>query len=189
MTIPSVISLYKYMAKTYLGLGSNIGDREGNLIRAISLIKKTCNLLNYSSIYLTSPVGYSEQADFLNMAIEVDSGECEPFELLSFVKSIERKIGRRKTFRWGPRLIDIDILYMEGISIFTQNLTIPHSEMFNRLFVLVPLSELADSLIIDNMKTYLTDAIARLSSGKNMRDYSTMGVSLFKERDNVRLHG
>ncbi len=177
------------MAKTYLGLGSNIGDREGNLIRAILLIKKTCNLLDYSSIYLTSPVGYEKQADFLNMAIEIDSGDCEPFELLNFVKSIESKIGRQETFRWGPRLIDIDILYMEGISITTENLIIPHSEIFNRLFVLIPLAELTESLIIDNMKTRLKDAIARLSPGKNIHNNSTVGVSLFKERDNLRLHG
>jgi 2-amino-4-hydroxy-6-hydroxymethyldihydropteridine diphosphokinase len=177
------------MTKTYLGLGSNIGNREGNLIQAISLIKKICNLLDYSSIYLTSPVGYEEQADFLNMAIKIDSGECEPIELLSHVKSIERKIGRQETFRWGPRLIDIDILYMEGISINTENLTIPHGEMFNRLFVLIPLSELTRTLIIDNLKTHLKDAIARLSPGKNIQGHSTMGVSLFKERENLSLHG
>jgi 2-amino-4-hydroxy-6-hydroxymethyldihydropteridine diphosphokinase len=177
------------MVRTYLGLGSNIGDREGNLIRAISLIKRSCNLLGYSSIYLTSPVGYKEQADFLNMTIEVDSGKFEPLELLGYVKSIEIKIGRQETFRWGPRLIDIDILYIEGISIDTENLTIPHGEMFNRLFVLIPLSELTRTLIIDNKKMYLKDAIARLSPGKNTLNHPSKGVSLFKERENLSLHG
>ena len=108
--MPILIEGRKNVCLTYLGLGSNLGDREGNLIQATRSIGESCRLLRYSSIYRTSPVGNNEQPDFLNMVVAVDTCTMKPRELLSLVKSIERKMGRSPTFRWGPRLIDIDIL-------------------------------------------------------------------------------
>jgi 2-amino-4-hydroxy-6-hydroxymethyldihydropteridine diphosphokinase len=143
------------MNKTYLGLGSNLGDRERNLLRAAAEVSARFALLDHSSIYETRPVGYTDQPDFLNMVIAAGTGECPPGELLGFVKSIERKLGREETFRWGPRVIDIDILYMEGVEIHTPELAVPHRELLNRNFVLAPLSELTDSIVVGGGKVEL----------------------------------
>ena len=131
---------------TYLGLGSNLGDREKNLLLAVRKIGGSCTLLRHSSIYMTSPVGYTDQPDFLNMVVEVDSHGIDPYRLLDFVKGIEREMGRKKTRRWGPRIIDIDILFMSGKTVVSDTLQIPHREMFNRRFVLIPLSEITRTL-------------------------------------------
>jgi len=140
---------------TYLSLGSNLKEREKNLLNAISLIRKRYVVLDYSSIYLTSPIGYKNQPYFLNMVIKTDTGNDSPLEILEFIKSIEKIIGREKIFRWGPRLIDIDIIYIEDVNLESQDLIIPHRELFNRNFVLIPLSELTDFLIINGKSTVL----------------------------------
>jgi 2-amino-4-hydroxy-6-hydroxymethyldihydropteridine diphosphokinase len=175
------------MAVTYLGLGTNLGNREQNLLQAVLQVRSSCRLIAYSSIYVTAPIGYTNQADFLNMVIEVDSSSYTPEELLVLLKKIEDKIGRKRTFRWGPRIIDIDILYMEGVHLETEKLTIPHSEMFNRLFVLVPLLELTDSLYIDNRPVDLKDRINELTGGKE--NFPKRMVALFKPKSEIAING
>ena len=86
-------------------------------------VRNHCRLIAYSSIYVTAPIGYTNQADFLNMVVEVDSSSYTPERLLALLKKIEDRIGRKETFRWGPRIIDIDILYIEGIHRATEELT------------------------------------------------------------------
>ena len=155
------------MKNTYLGLGSNIGDREKNIIKAANLIQNSFTIIKHSSIYLTAPVGYKEQPYFLNLVIKIDSEGTSPSELLRIVKSIEVEMGRKKTFHWGPRLIDIDILYIEGTDILTENLIIPHNEILNRNFVLTPLSELMDFILINGEKISLKDFVNNKFSHDN----------------------
>jgi len=173
------------MSRTYLGLGSNKGDREENLKRAVVLIKNKCRLLDYSSIYQTSPVGYTDQPYFLNMVIKIDSESYTPLNLLVLMKDIEKRMGRKKAFRWGPRLIDIDILYIEGISVKSKILTIPHKEMFNRNFVLIPLSEITDYLIISGRKVFLTKYEKNGERGASFSFGYQEGVSFFKSKDTI----
>ncbi len=168
------------MKTTFLGLGSNLGDREKNLLRAISLIEKRFTIIDYSSLYNTSPVGYKDQRDFLNMVIKTDSEQVAPFELLNFLKSIEKEMGRKKTFRFGPRLIDIDILYKEGVHIESDVISIPHKELFKRNFVLIPLSELTEYLIVDSEKLILKDFIKKDIANK---------VILYKHKEEIKLNG
>ncbi|MFQ5708177.1 MAG: 2-amino-4-hydroxy-6-hydroxymethyldihydropteridine diphosphokinase [bacterium] len=128
----------------YLGLGSNMGDRLNNLQEALSQISNLSQTVidDYSSVYETKPVGYAQQADFLNMVVEI-STDSPPQPFLCEVQEIEKRLGRVRGRRWGPRTIDIDILYWGRELVNTHDLTIPHAEVENRRFVLQPLNEIA----------------------------------------------
>lgn len=139
------------MNKIYLGIGSNIGDTKGNLDRAVELLKEKVNISRQSSYYETEPVGYKEQNWFLNIVIEGVT-DLTPEELLMFTQSIESKMKRVKTIRFGPRIIDVDILLYGQIKLDTKDLIIPHPRMFERAFVMVPLYEIAPSLVIEGIK-------------------------------------
>ena len=136
-----------FVDTVYIGIGSNQGDREKNLREAVHRIK-TDEILKSpvcSSIYETEPVGFEEQSWFLNAVI---IGECslEPVALLRYLKTLEKEMGRRKVLRWGPRLIDLDILFYGSIVQKTEGLEIPHPRLHERGFVLVPLCELTPDL-------------------------------------------
>lgn len=129
--------------KYHIGLGSNIGEREKNLAQAIMLLKKNgVNIVKKSSIYETSPVGDTEQPWFLNQVLEVQT-YLEPRAFLRLVLGIEKRMGRTRTTPKGPRCMDIDILLAENKIVQSEDLNIPHPEMANRNFVLVPLKEIA----------------------------------------------
>ena len=126
----------------YLGLGSNVGDRKRNLIGALGRLGPQLQVEATSSLYETDPVGPQDQQDFYNAVFRV-STRLTPDELLAHVKQIERDIGRMERERWGPREIDIDILLYGDQVVESPELRIPHLEMNNRAFVLVPLAEVA----------------------------------------------
>ncbi|MFZ0558093.1 MAG: 2-amino-4-hydroxy-6-hydroxymethyldihydropteridine diphosphokinase [Methylovirgula sp.] len=130
-----------------LGLGSNIGDGPGNIAKALRLIgdSGTIEISAVSSIYRTAPWGYLDQPPFAN-ACALARTRLAPPQLLAAVKKVEADMGRRKTVRWGPRLIDIDILFYGDVPLSTPELILPHKELFNRAFVLVPLAEIAPQL-------------------------------------------
>lgn len=150
------------MNEAYLGLGSNLGDRKGNLQGAIELISNhpEINILKLSSIYETKPFGYTEQPNFLNMVIAI-STTLEPKELLTALLNIENELGRKRDLHWGPRTIDIDILLYENRVIDLEDLQIPHPYLTERLFVLIPLSEIYNGSIPNNSLN-LTKMIERL---------------------------
>jgi len=132
------------MKKIFLGLGSNLGNRHIYLEKAINTLRLIpgIRILKRSSIFETEPVGYNLQNDFLNIVIEI-SCALDPVVLLETIKSVELSLGRFKTVRWGPRIIDIDILFFDDRTIDLPILRIPHPEMYNRRFVLEPLLEIA----------------------------------------------
>ena len=127
----------------YLALGSNMGDRERNLLDAVLQISDMENtvLKAISGIYETKPVGYLEQEDFLNMALAIET-ELNPPELLDKLQEIEKLLKRTREIRWGPRTIDIDILLYGDLKINTPELIIPHPRIFERAFVLRPLKDI-----------------------------------------------
>ena len=131
------------MVKVYLSLGSNIGDKSKNLNKAISLIKTHPDINNVttSSYYKTAPQGFVDQDVFINCVVKL-STTLEAEDLLKFCLDIEKKLKRVRLFRWGPRIIDVDILLYGNESINTPTLTVPHPRMYERVFVLAPLSEL-----------------------------------------------
>ena len=130
----------------YLGLGSNQGDRRGNLAAALQHLREIIDIDTISSVYETEPVGYLEQPRFLNM---VCSGKTwlPAEELLAYVKAIEVTLGRQPSFRNGPRAIDIDILLYDDLRLQQENLVLPHPRMAERAFVLVPLAEIAPDIV------------------------------------------
>ncbi len=129
--------------KYFLSLGSNLGRRSQNLARALKLLEKAgIKILKASSIYKTQPVGFKNQPWFYNQVIQVETS-LDPFSLLSLLKKIEGQLKRKKTFRYGPRSIDLDLLLAEKSVINTRNLKIPHPRMHQRRFVLEPLNEIA----------------------------------------------
>ena len=134
------------MITIYLSLGSNIGNRKKNLEKAlIELNKSNIKEIKISSFYETEPVG-PKQRNFYNIAGKFKTN-LKPQELLKTVKQIEEKLGRIKTYHWGPRLIDIDILFYGKQIVKTKNLIIPHKEIINRSFVLVPMNEIAPNFV------------------------------------------
>ena len=131
------------MNNAYLSLGSNIGNRLEHLQQAVQLLNEhsSIKVLQVSSVYETEPVGLTEQAKFLNIAVELETS-LEATQLLSACQSIENKLGRMRKIRWGPRTVDLDILLYNEDHIQFEDLIIPHLRMQERAFVLVPLVEI-----------------------------------------------
>ncbi len=130
------------MATIFLGLGSNIGDREGYIRRAIKKLEEnSVAVQKTSSIIETDPVGGPQQGKFLNAVIKADT-DLPPKDLLTLLKNIEKQLGRQKTVVNGPREIDLDILLYDEINMQTPQLTIPHPRMLERAFVMDPLREI-----------------------------------------------
>ena len=135
------------MSIVYLGIGSNIGNRDNNIRQAVSLLKETgIEIAAVSSLIETDPVGGPPQGKFLNGAIKIKT-ILSPQELLQTLKSIEQKLGRTKTVKDGPRVIDLDILLYEDATISSDALTIPHPRMLERAFVIKPLNEIAPEIV------------------------------------------
>jgi 2-amino-4-hydroxy-6-hydroxymethyldihydropteridine diphosphokinase len=129
----------------YLGFGTNLGHRTDNLQNAAAALPPAVRVLRASSIYETEPWGYHGQPAFLNQVIEAETN-LQPLDLLAHLKQIEADLGRQPSFRYGPRLIDLDILFYGDQVIDLSGLTIPHPHIAERAFVLAPLAELAPTL-------------------------------------------
>ncbi len=128
----------------YVGLGSNLGDKAANLSTAVGLLRQDerCRIARASSLYVTRPFGVEDQPDFLNAAVELRT-LLNPHELLAKCLEVERNMGRMRTIRWGPRVIDLDILIYEDSNVNTGDLVIPHPGLVERAFALAPLAEIA----------------------------------------------
>ena len=133
------------MTTVYLGLGSNLGDSGANLSQAIQLLSTSIKQIKQAPVYISKAVGYSDQPDFWNTAIGGET-DLSPTELLDFTQQIEQQVGRIASFHWGPREIDIDIIFYGDQVIETDKLIIPHSHFATRDFVLQPLLDLNPQL-------------------------------------------
>jgi len=131
------------MATVYIGIGSNMGDRKANCMRAVELMTgRNIAVTKESSLYETEPWGVKEQPGFMNMAVMAETN-LSPEKLLAELKDIEKRMGRLATTRWGPRCIDLDILFYDDRILDEDTLCIPHPLLHRREFVLLPLSEIA----------------------------------------------
>jgi 2-amino-4-hydroxy-6-hydroxymethyldihydropteridine diphosphokinase len=149
----------------FLGLGSNKGERKIYLQDAILLISKHNVVLAESSIYQTPPWGYLAQQPFLNQVIKI-STTLSPQDLLLLCKQIEVEIGRTPTFRYGPRKIDVDILSYGDLLVDEENLIIPHPELHNRAFMLVPLQEIDPNY----HHPKLNISVSKMLDGQNLQE-------------------
>lgn len=128
--------------RVFIALGTNLGDRKENLRIALASLESFAHLLACSGVYETPPWGFTDQPWFLNMAVEGDTN-LSPYDLLTRLKQLERDLGREPGFRYGPRLIDLDILFYDELILETPELEIPHPRLEERSFVLAPLADLA----------------------------------------------
>lgn len=133
------------MSTVYLGLGSNLGDRLANIKKALHMLESRVDMQAVSSVYETEPWGLKSQPWFLNVVCSAET-DLVPHALLDFLKRIERQLGRQHTVRYGPRRIDIDILFYNDQVIDDPKLRIPHPRLAERAFVLIPLVEIAPDL-------------------------------------------
>ena len=141
------------MARAYVGLGANLGDREATIRRAVELLSAApgVTLVGVSTLRETDPVGYLDQPPFLNGAAAVET-ELAPPELLAVLLGIERELGRRRDgTRFGPRTIDLDLLVVEGYAADEPGLTVPHPRLHERRFALEPLAELDPALVVPGL--------------------------------------
>lgn len=134
------------MHTIYLGLGTNLGNRQSNLQKAISSMSQVMAVTAVSPIYESEPWGVPDQPPFLNMCIEA-STVLNPKTLLHYLKNLETEMGRTETYKWGPRVIDIDILLYDDQVFESSSLTIPHPHMLEREFVMVPLADIASDVV------------------------------------------
>jgi 2-amino-4-hydroxy-6-hydroxymethyldihydropteridine diphosphokinase len=150
-------------ARIVLALGSNVGDKAMSLRRALRAIAREAGieLTAVSRLYRTPPWGKTDQDWFVN-ACALGRTSLEPEALLERVKRLEVELGRKPTERWGPRVIDIDLIAYDEVALETERLTLPHPELFNRAFVLVPLAEIAPDLVIGGVR--IGEAAAHLGA-------------------------
>jgi 2-amino-4-hydroxy-6-hydroxymethyldihydropteridine diphosphokinase len=137
----------------YIGIGSNLGIPKENCTNAIEKISSTkdIKIISKSSFYRTEPIGGVQQGWFVNSAIEIKT-DLSPENLLSVLLNLELAMGRIRKEKWGPRLIDLDLLFYGNLVLENKSLTLPHPEIQNRKFVLVPMSEIAENLIHPTLK-------------------------------------
>ena len=150
-------------SRVFIGLGSNLGNRLGNLRGAIAAIREVPGITvgAMSSVYETEPVGNRDQPQFINAVIEIGCS-LSPQELLAALQRIEKHMGRERQGKWQPRVIDLDIVFFDALVLATPELTIPHPEAARRAFVLEPLAEVAADFIDPVARQTVAALLARL---------------------------
>ena len=151
----------RVLHKVYLALGTNLGDRPGNLRQALERLRASAAVEQVSQCYETKPVGYEDQPDFLNLTCFITTA-LSPLQLLRNLKGIEEEMGRRPSFRNAPRPIDIDILFFDDLVVSSPELTIPHPRMNERAFVLAPLADIAPEIVHPILKLTVREMLERV---------------------------
>ncbi len=154
--------------KSYIALGSNIGDPITNVRKAIDTLSHKYKLCASSSLYATKPWGYLDQPDFINAVVLIET-ESSAQQLLKEIQAIEKDMGRERVIHWGPRLIDLDILTFGNETINEPDLVIPHAHMLERAFVLEPLAEIDNAYLeaLKKLSTELRQEVQKVSAAIN----------------------
>ena len=162
-----------HASKAYVALGSNLGDRAGNLLLAVrGMMEAAMVVTRVSSIYETQPVSEVEQPPFLNMVVEVGNPLPAPEQVMARLLRIEYALGRIRDLKDGPRTIDLDLLLYGDLKSNTEFLKLPHPRLHERRFVLEPLAEIAPHLTLPTLKTTATELLASLEDKSVVRRWS-----------------
>ncbi len=151
------------MAQVYFSIGTNVGKRIENLLNAVRGLRNIIQNINISYVYETEPWGYQEQDSFLNVCLS-GTTDLQPEDLLKKIKSLEREIGRDETFKWGPRKIDIDLLFYEDQIIDLEELKVPHQEIEERAFVLIPFMDINPQFVHPILKRNIEELASEIDS-------------------------
>ncbi len=173
------------MKYVYIGLGSNLEDREAYLEQALKRFAASHEfpLIRISPIYETEPVGLREQPVFLNAVCEIRTGQS-PHVLLRFIRMVEAELGRQRRIRWGPRTIDLDILVFGDLCVATEELTIPHPRLAERRFVLQPLNDLVPNLKVPLLETPVHELLQRCPDRSRVVRYEPGKSMILSETGN-----
>lgn len=152
----------------FLGLGSNLGDRDANLAAALRALAAFATVERVSSVYDTAPMLYTDQPRFHNLISQITT-DLAPIALLHAVKEIERQLGRQQGPRYGPRIIDIDLLFYDQMVLQSAELTLPHPRLAERAFVLAPLAEVAPTLVHPVLGETVAALLQRVPEGDVQR--------------------
>lgn len=156
------------MSRVFIGIGSNLGDRISNCKQAVDEMRRFSEIVCASPLYETQPVGKEDQPEFINLVAEVNT-ELSPHELLAKLKLVEDKLGRVKGERWGPRTIDLDILFFGSLVLNEDNLVIPHPRAHQRRFVMQPLYDIAPDFIHPDLKLSIIEILNKLEDKKEVK--------------------
>ncbi len=164
----------------YIALGGNIGDVAANMLHSIALFNEVCSVQKCSSLYITPPWGYKKQNMFLNACIKLKT-QMLPEDLLKYCNHLENIFGRQRREKWGPRTLDLDILFYKAIPYYkSKDLTLPHPFMLQRAFVLLPLCEIAPNLEIKSktIKFYVNnlkiEEVSKIMLDKTNKKWKTI---------------
>jgi len=155
------------MDKVFISIGSNLGDRKANCKRALVEMTKFSNIVKVSSLYETEPVGNENQPEFINLAAEI-STDLSPYKLLRHLNEIEERLGRIRTEKWGPRTIDLDIIFYGDLILSDETLNIPHIEAHVRQFVLEPVCEIEPDLIYPGLGIPVCEVLQKIKDKKSV---------------------
>ena len=153
----------------YIGIGSNLGDKRDRCERGVTEVLKLDRnrLLARSSLYTTQPLGYADQDWFVNLVIKIETN-LDAFALFQSLKEIESRLGRLRNFRWGPRTIDLDILFFDHLDFQTEELTIPHPRVPERQFVLIPLAEIDPKFVHPVLRKTIQELLDKLDNDQGV---------------------
>lgn len=155
------------MDNVFISMGSNLGDKIGNCRRAVNEIAGFCEVIRVSSLYETEPVGKEDQPNFINCVSQIETN-LSPHKLLKKLNSIEEKLGRVRHEKWGPRTIDLDIIFYNDLIINESDLIIPHPRAHLRRFVLEPICEIAPEFIHPGPDSSVLELLKLLEDNKKV---------------------
>jgi 2-amino-4-hydroxy-6-hydroxymethyldihydropteridine diphosphokinase len=173
----------------YIGIGTNLGERGANLQAAVSMLREFAAVTAVSSIYETDPVGYADQPRFWNVVVQIATS-LEPAQLLEELLEIEQRMGRTRSFRNAPRVIDLDILLYGDVVLDVSGLKLPHPRMTERAFVLMPLVELDPELRHPVSGVRFSDVLARgqFEQAERVRPFAELGGLTAENAENSSAH-